>query len=266
MKGLSQGTPYFGQVFTVETPNVGNGQARVKAQNSDTVMIMSAAYLEPADAAAPVDAAAMHGQAVGHTPQWLAQDASTNGAQTQRATADGAENDLQAGDLVRLKGQSQYSGQVFTVESADVGDGRVRVSLQLSETSVSRMAFDPSFLERVEVEEQGQQPQAVAAVESQHQVVQQVVEYTMPPQAMPGIAQPQPIVQAAVQEKVEAVIMQQPPMPMEAYGGYAVQAPMEAYAVQAPTIVEAYGGYAAQAPAIVEAPGAAGVYMMQPAA
>lgn len=146
MKGIAQGSPYFGKTFIVEAHEFGSGSVRIKLEGTDTVMVMSPTYLEPADGAAPVDPSTVHGQAVGHTPAWLMQDSA---GQTQRAATDGAGQTLQPGDLVQLRGQSQYNGKVFTVESTDVGDGRVRVNFQISENAVSRMAFDPSHLELV---------------------------------------------------------------------------------------------------------------------
>jgi hypothetical protein len=70
---------------------------------------------------------------------------------------DGNGNQLQAGDVVKLRGKSQYEGQFFSIESTDVGDGRVRVCLQLSATAVTRMAFDPQHLEKVTAEAQQMQ-------------------------------------------------------------------------------------------------------------
>jgi len=211
MKGLSQGAPYFGQIFIVETPNCGNGQARVKLEGSETVMIMSPSYLESAQGAAPVDPSAAHGQAIGHTPAWLAQDASA-GLQQQpqqlqhqqqpqqpQPAMDGNGNVLQVGDLVRLRGKSQYDGQVFTVESADVGDGRVRISLQLSETSVTRMAFDPAHLELATVSSVPAQQVLSGEQYQQPATISQVVYATQPQPAPLTVGQPEFAYQAPPQ-------------------------------------------------------------------
>jgi len=153
---------------------MGGNQARLFEEgNENRVMIMSVTYLEPAVGAA-LDPTASHGQVLGHTPQWLAQESNIETQESKGIPADGLGNALQVGDLVCLKGQSQYTGQVFTVEATDVGDGRVRVSLQLSETAVSRMAFDPAHLELVTEEGQQGASQAVEAA--------QAVEYQQEPQ------------------------------------------------------------------------------------
>lgn len=229
MKGLTQGSPYFGKVFVVDS-QTGTGQVRVKVEGvENTVMIMPAAYLEPAVGAA-VDLTAAHGQAVGHTPQWLAQEARAEDAAEAQPAADALGNVLQAGDLVRLKGRSQYDGQVFTVESTDVGDGRVRVSLQLSETAVSRMAFDPAHLELVTVDEQGvpqeASPQAAPQAAEQEAQTMQVV------QGAPQVVQvpQQQFVEYAAQTQPGMLMQGQPPagmliqgQPPVMQGGYMVQ-------------------------------------------
>merc|ERR1712203_1194305 len=106
--------------------------------------------------------------------------------QMQSPKVDGNGLQLQVGDAVQLRGKSQYMGSVMTVESIDVGDGRVRVAMQKPDGTTSRMAFDPSHIEKVGGVTVVQQPQIVQAepvaampvqqfVESQQQFVQQTV-------------------------------------------------------------------------------------------
>jgi len=129
----------------VEAPNIGNGQARIKLEDGDIRMMMNPAYLEPAHV--PMSDASAPAGPVGHTPQWLqssAKDVST--------ALDALGNQLQPGDKVKLRSKSQYDDKTFTVEATDVGDGtgRVRVCLQVGEKATSRMAFESTWLERVE--------------------------------------------------------------------------------------------------------------------
>jgi len=191
LKGLSQGAPYFGQTFVVDTPNCGNGQARVKLEGSETVMIMAPQYLESASATS-ADASSVHGQAIGHTPAWLAQASQSQlqpQPQQQQQAVDGNGNVLQVGDLVRLRGKSQYDGQVFTLEATDVGDGRVRISLQLSETAVTRMAFDPAHLELATVTS-APMPQVLHGEQPPLQTAAPQVVYASQPQAARLVAGP----------------------------------------------------------------------------
>jgi len=241
MKGISQGSPYFDKVFIIESLMAGNQARLYEEGNENRVMIMSVTYLEPAVGTA-LDPTASHGQVLGHTPQWLAQEASAEVAQTQGAgPSDGHGHTLQVGDHVCLKGQSQYTGQVFTVEATDVGDGRVRVSLQLSETAVSRMAFDPAHLDLVTYDEQQgafqvveeaaqsieYQYQQEGAVQGAPQAVEyqqqpQVVEYQQQQQQPQMVQLPPQQAQPQAQQQPGAFIQGQPPM-MQA-PGYMMQA------------------------------------------
>eukprot|EP00932_Pfiesteria_piscicida_P018132 SRR837773.5000.p1 GENE.SRR837773.5000~~SRR837773.5000.p1 ORF type:complete len:596 (-),score=40.88 SRR837773.5000:119-1645(-) len=146
MKGISEGTQYYGKCFVVLA--LEGGQCRIKLEDSETMVIMPSTFLEPFDAPAAADPSETNGKVVGPSPSWLTEDAAATG-QSQRAATDAGGRALQPGDLVRLVGKSLYEGKVYTVESADCGDGRVRVSCQLEGNAVSRMAFDPAILELV---------------------------------------------------------------------------------------------------------------------
>lgn len=153
MKGLSQDSNLFGQVFVVES-TFGDNQVRAKLEGSETVMVLQPSYIELFDGSSPVDPSACHGQAMGPSPAWLQDGDKDAAAETQpeKTVLDGNGNVLQVGSLVQLRGRSNYDGKVLTVESTDVGDGRVRVTLQLADNAVSRMAFDPAHLELVAVQ------------------------------------------------------------------------------------------------------------------
>lgn len=174
LKGIAQNSPYYGKTFIVEVPNVGNGQARVKLEGTETSMVMSPAFLESAHA--PMAEPANFPQVAGHNPAWL-----NDNMQAQSAKADGLGNQLQAGDHVQLRGKSQYTGCAMTVEAIDCGDGRVRVTLQKPDGSMSRMAFDPQHLERVggtTIVTHVVSPQTVMAQEQMQPA--QMVEYAAP--------------------------------------------------------------------------------------
>eukprot|EP00405_Crypthecodinium_cohnii_P045362 CAMPEP_0206585136 /NCGR_PEP_ID=MMETSP0325_2-20121206/36221_1 /ASSEMBLY_ACC=CAM_ASM_000347 /TAXON_ID=2866 /ORGANISM="Crypthecodinium cohnii, Strain Seligo" /LENGTH=441 /DNA_ID=CAMNT_0054092593 /DNA_START=106 /DNA_END=1431 /DNA_ORIENTATION=+ len=147
MKGISSSSPYFGKVFLVESNEYGSGTIKIKAPGSETLMIMPPSYLELAEGP-PVDpAAAVMSQVSGPSPTWLTRD--TTGPGQDAGGKDGTGRGLKVGDWVRLRSQSNYDGRVFTVESGDVGDGRVRIVLQLGQGTTSRMAIEPEHLELV---------------------------------------------------------------------------------------------------------------------
>jgi len=150
MRGLKEGAPYHGDIFTVEEVDE-CGQAKVQLENSWTVMIIPVAYIEPAD-----EADRERGDAPGDEvvyPTWL-QDSEQDAGKDVVLDANGQQ--LHELDRVRIRGRSQYDGKDLVVESTNVGDGRVRLAFQLSQSAVSRMALLPKFLIKITTPQDGQ--------------------------------------------------------------------------------------------------------------
>merc|ERR1712190_340578 len=69
LKGIAQNSPYYGKTFIVEVPNLGNGQARVKLEGTETSMVMAPTFLESANTPLAEPFANVP-HVAGHNPAW----------------------------------------------------------------------------------------------------------------------------------------------------------------------------------------------------